>query len=511
MSKSNKNILITVLYAQQDERFWLDLKDHLRAIARKSSNSHVEIWSVQDVELAGEVRQTIRTQLSRSDMTILLLSAKFISEEILDEEVRIMLRNFAAQERRERHILPVIIRDFDWEDSYDDAFDIKQLKVFDEIVEDSDELTDAALERKRNRVYMQIAEEVEQFVDAVNERSINVVLPTWVGFTPAIMYNDGFVRNKRTPLYEQFKRTARFSLNDKVEDTCQALINGEADLIWATLDRLPDVLERLKDLRPKVIFQASWSAGADAIVARRHIETINDLRGRKVLFPSDSPCFTFLKFILREQGISIIDDGIQLEARKHGDLNLLVNEFEADETIDAIVVWSPYVETCMDRVSGTKILAHTGNYPRLIADVLVANENYVQLNTEELILMFRGWFKMIEDYSAPDLQPALLNPLVTAILKPLPGIIPRSIRHDLETSLLNYFAKSLEKVRLCTLEDNRDFFNLPGANGDSSEELFRKFLEMDGLSMGDRQWSDILDSRIIEGVIDLIATESNGS
>ncbi len=509
MSRENKNILIAALYAQEDQPYWEDLHDHLQVLTRKSSHSNVQIWSVQDVELTGDVSQTIRTQLSRADMTILLLSTKFISDEILDFEVRGFLSNFAQQKKRERHILPVIIRDFDWEDSYDDAIDIRELKVFDEIVQDNDDLSDSALERKRNKVYKQIVEEVELFVENTNASSINIVLPTWVGFTPAIMYNDGFVKNRRTPLFEKLKRAVRFSLNDKVEDTCQALLTGEADMIWATLDRLPDVLERLKDLRPKVIFQASWSDGADAIVARRHIETVADLRGKRILFPSDSPCFTFLKYILKEHDIAVKADEIQLEARKHGDLNLLVNEFEADDTIDAIVVWSPYVETVLERVGGSSILTHTGEYPRLIADVLIANENYVQLNQEELVMLFKGWFDLIDEYAKSDLQQALLNPLVSAILKPLPGIIPRNIRSDLEGSLLNYFAKSLEKVRLCTLADNRDFFALPGSTGESSESLFHQFVKMESKELSEEQsWQDILDSSIIEGVIEARAKEN---
>ncbi|MGH1433980.1 MAG: TIR domain-containing protein [Lewinella sp.] len=489
--KGAKNITIAALYADADLKYWDEMERHLGLLAKMHSN--VRIWTVKDIDLGSEVKQEIRRELSQADITLLLLSADFAIENVFDEETRILLSNYAAHAGKGRYVMPVIVQDFMWRDQYDDAFDIEKLKFFDRIIENPE---------NREAIYREITETLNQYIKEINVRSINFVIPTWVGFMGGIMYNNGFVRSRQTPLYKSFKRGVRYELSDNVEETCRLMKAGEADLIWATLDRLPSVLFKLKEKNPRVIAQVSWSNGADAIIARNGIKTLEDLKGKKVIYPYDSPAFTFLKYVLQEAGMDTFD--IIHQPQKDVDLDVISTNFTHDETIDAVVLWSPYVESCLVEVPGTQVIAHTGDYPNLITDVVVATEEFINLNKDELILLFKGWFSEIDKFNQDELYKiGALGVLIEAIIEPLPTIIPSKIKTDLINSLRTYFQSSLEKVHLSTLEENLTFFHSAEGGDSPAAQLYRQFLEFQFpqfLLDPALQWEKVVDNSVVEGI-----------
>ena len=491
MKKGDKNIKIAVLYADADQSYWGELETHLEVLSKMHPN--VRIWTVKDIELGAVVKQEIRKELSRADIALLLLSADFAIENIFDEETRILLSNYAAHSGKGRYVLPVIVEDFMWRDHYDDAFDIEKLKFFDRIIQNPE---------NRNAIYREITETLNQYIKEINARSIRFVIPTWVGFIGGIMYNNGFVRSRKTPLFERYKRALRYELSDNVEETCRLMESGEADLIWATLDRLPSVLFKLKDQNPKVIAQVSWSNGADAVIARNGIENLEDLKGKKVIYPYDSPAFTFLKYVMTEAGMDTFD--IIHQPQKNVDLDIISTTFQHDDSIDAIVLWSPYVESCLAEVPGTKVIAHTGDYPNLITDVVVATEEFVNLNRDELRLLFQGWFAEVTKFTHDELYKiGALGVLIEAIIEPLPTIIPSKIRSELVDSLRVYFQSSLEKVHLSNLEENLAFFHAVDGEPSPAAALYNRFLEFqfpEFLLDPDLQWDKVVDTSVIDGI-----------
>ncbi|MEL7220541.1 MAG: ABC transporter substrate-binding protein [Bacteroidota bacterium] len=491
MNKGAKNITIAVLYAEADQTYWSEMQRHLELLAKMHSN--VRIWTVKDVDLGSVVKQEIRRELSQADITLLLLSADFAIENVFDEETRILLSNYAAHAGKGRYIMPVIVQDFMWRDHYDENFDIEKLKFFDRIIQNPE---------NREAIYREITETLNQYIKEINARSIRFVIPTWVGFMGGIMYNNGFVRSRQTTLYESFKRTLRFELSDNVDETCRLMEAGEADMIWATLDRLPSVLYKLKALKPKVVAQVSWSDGADAIIARKGINSVADLKGKTVMYPYDSPAFTFLKYVLLKEGMDTFD--IVHKPQKDVDLDLINTTFMHDKGIDAVVLWSPYVESCLAEVEGTSVIAHTGDFPNLITDVVVTTDEFLKLNRDELTLFLKGWFDETTKFRQDELYKiGALGVLIEAIIEPLPSIIPSKIKADLIDSLRNYFQSSLEKVHLSDLAENRIFFVVDESGTSPSERLYQEFLEFqfpDFLLDPDMQWGEVVDTSLIDGI-----------
>jgi len=493
VNENSKNINIAVLYADADAAYWAEMERHLNLLSRRYKN--VRLWTVKDVELGRLIRQEIREELSRADITLLLLSADFAIENVFDEETRLLLSHYASHAGRgHRYIMPIIVQDFLWRDYYDQEYDIEKLKFFDRIVQNPE---------NREAVYKEITKELSRYIEEINTRSLTCVIPTWAGFLGGIMYNNGFVANPKTTLYQQFHRTLRFQLNDSVDATCRQLQAGEADVIWATLDRLPSVLHKLRNQRPRVIAQVSWSNGADAIIARNGIKSVKELKGKKIIYPYDSPAFTFLKYVLREEGL----DTFELEhlMQKNVDLDIISKTFIHDTTIDAIVLWSPYVEACLAEADDAKIIAHTGTYPGLIADVMLTTEEFIQLNREELAVFFAGWFEQVERFNTDELyKTGALGVLVEAIIRPLPTIIPSKIKTDLTNALRAYFQSSLEKVHLTGLADNLAFFGADGQLADApAARLYRQFLEFqfpEYLNDSGMQWEEVVDISVLQMV-----------
>lgn len=485
------NIHIAVLYAGADGHYWQELERHINLLVKMHSN--VRIWTMNEVQYGQNINAVLKEELKKADITLLLLSADFATEKIFDQETRILLDSYARQKGSKRYIIPVIVRDFIWRDHYDRHYDIEKLTFFDKILHDPD---------SRERVYKEITELLSKYIQELNAQSINMVIPTWVGYLGGIMYNKGFVKNRNTRLYQRFTRTLQFELNDEVEQVCDAWLAGEANLIWSTIDRLPYLLHRLRDFEPKVIFQASWSNGADAIIARNGIHSIEALRGKKVIYPYQTPAHTFLRYILEEAGLDPFD--IVHQPQKLTNLDLITKTFIQDDSIDALALWSPYIEACLNEVPGATILAHTGNHPNLIADVFVASKDYVELNREELAEFFSGWLKEISQFSLDEqYREEALRILIDAIIRPLPGIIPSDIRESLVQSLLHYFKSSLDKVHLCNYPDNLRFFGIPEAQIVPGEQLYNRFLKLQYAEYTDlphMQWDRFVDTSILERI-----------
>ena len=491
-----KNIYIAVLYASADSEHWEGLKKQFIGLAAKYRN--VRIWSANDVELGGEVSRTTKEELKRADITLLLLSPDFINDQVVDSEARFLLETYArfshseAYRKNERFIVPVLLNHiYGWEDIYDDHYDVKNLRVFDNLLSSN---------TNREEAYVRIAKSLEDYIERINAKAVNIVIPTWIGFIPGIMYNGGFVRSAATPLFKKYKRNIHFMLDDDLDQVCEAFKAGQANMIWATIDRLPYMIDKLQALHPKVIYQASWSNGADAILARDPIRDIKDLKGKKIHFPMDSPSQTFLHYVLKEHGMSRSD--VFMIPQRHANLDVLAKNFIADTSIDALVIWSPFVEACLDEAPEVNILAHSGQYPNLIADVLITSKEYISLNREEIMEMLNGWLQEVNRFAEdPSYKDAAVGVLIDAIIKPLPAIIPSTIRSSLVESLHHYFESSLEKVYLCSLDDNRRFFGLaPHADKRVGEDLYNRFLYQEYPHLAHLpalQWAQIVDASLL--------------
>lgn len=283
---------------------------------------------------------------------------------------------------------------------------------------------------------------------------INIGVVTWGGYAGGEYFNEGFKANTQSRFYKDYGFKVNFEVIDDFDASRDAFKNGSIDLMWATIDAFPTEVEGLAQYQPQVVFQADWSRGGDAIVARRGINRVSDLKGKKIAVAPMTPSHSFLIWLLEAGDLSTKDVQI-VEVPSAIDA---ADAFKSN-TVDAAVVWSPDDADCVQKVAGARVLESTKNATHIIADVFIAKKEFVEKHKEQLKDLYEGWMK-----GAAELNGSESNKQKAA------KILAEGLSQPEDFCL-----DAINNVRLATHEDNKDFFALnPEYKGVTGEELYNK-------------------------------------
>lgn len=289
---------------------------------------------------------------------------------------------------------------------------------------------------------------------AEGEQLIKIGVVTWGGYAGGQYFNGGFDANReKSRFYKDYNLLVDFVLLDDYQESRDAFKADEIDLLWNTVDAFPCEAADLPG-NPRVVFQADWSRGGDAMVVRKGITKVADLKGKKVAVAFMTPSHTFLINTLQQSGLDISDVEI-VEAPNAMDAAAY---FKAGQ-VDAAVVWSPDDADCVESVKGSKVLTSTKTATHIIADVFIAKEDYIENNKEALANLFEGWM----------IGAAEINNSEQAH-KDAAKILADGLDQDYE-----FCYQAIDNVRLATYGDNLDFFGMnKNYNGVTGEDLYLK-------------------------------------
>lgn len=290
--------------------------------------------------------------------------------------------------------------------------------------------------------------------DVDREDLIRVGVVTWGGYAGGQYFNEGFKSTKKSRYTSEYDINVEFVLNDDFNSSREAWKAGEIDVLWTTMDAFPTEVDGFKELDPQVIFQADWSRGGDAIVVRRGIETVADLKGKKVAVAPMTPSNTFLIWLLdagglKKEDIEIIEAPNAVDAAAY---------FKAGR-VDAAVVWSPDDEDCVNSVKGSKVLRNTKSASNIIADVFFVKKEYLEKHQEELRKLVEGWMR-----GAAEINSSETNKRKAA------KILAEGLNQPED-----FCYNAINNARLCTYGDNVHFFNTTGNyTGVKGEDLYNR-------------------------------------
>ena len=184
---------------------------------------------------------------------------------------------------------------------------------------------------------------------------IDIGVVTWGGYAAGQYFNEGFDVSEASRFTKEYGLKVNFEIVDDYVASRKQFENGELDLLWATVDAYPTESGALAG-DPQIVFQADWSRGGDAIVVRRGINSVADLKGKTIAVAEMTPSHSFLIWLLKAGDLKQSDVTIQaypsaIEA---------ASAFKA-KNVDAAVVWSPDDEDCVNSVAGVKILENTND------------------------------------------------------------------------------------------------------------------------------------------------------
>ena len=288
---------------------------------------------------------------------------------------------------------------------------------------------------------------------------INVGVVTWGGYAGGQYFNNGFEANKESRFYKDYGLLLDFKVLDDFEASRNAFRAGEVDLLWQTIDAFPTEVNGLSMVDPVIVWQADWSRGGDAIVVRRGITKVEDLKGKKIAVAELTPSHSFLIWLLEASGLSVNDVEIVSQANA-----IDAAEVFKSQRVDAAVVWSPDDILCTKAVPGSRILESTRSAAYIIADVFMAKRSWADANQDKLRKIYEGWMKgAAEINTSPEAR------------RKAAEILSREFTERGTALTVDEADEMIGNVRLVTHGDNKNFFGLnTNFKGVKGEDLYSR-------------------------------------
>jgi len=283
-----------------------------------------------------------------------------------------------------------------------------------------------------------------------------MIVDTYSGWAPIIWGNGGCEGTDNSYFATEFGLKLKILFMDDFEVGRAALKNGDANFAFVTLDSYPvetSSTGTMTDFRYFMIH--NFSAGADAIVVNKSINTVQDLKGKKVAFSEGTASHSLLLNTLEAAGLTN-DDIIQV---KTGYGTEVAQAFKAKK-VDAAVVFTPDDDDCIAAFpkGEIKVLTSTVQANTLITDGFIAKKEWLESN--------------------PDLVKKIIQAFLWANSEIVYGNkYDEACRaFSLATDVPVEFVQTVgKKINFATLEDNINWFGLnPVYPGMTGEKLYNK-------------------------------------
>jgi NitT/TauT family transport system substrate-binding protein len=252
---------------------------------------------------------------------------------------------------------------------------------------------------------------------------LKVAIDEFVGFAPIYLasqrniYKDLGIEVEPQKIIDTVARNSSFQ-------------SGSSDAICTTADSLLLAADKGMDL--VIIGAVDESLGADGIVARPEIQSINDLKDKTVAFQEAMPSHFFILWLLDKNGMKKSDIiPVSMNADDAG------AAFVAGK-LDAAVTWEPWLSRAVESGKG-RLLASTKDHPGVLIDVLAVRRDVLERRERDVIALYKGWMRAVElAHNDPEASNLLMSQQI--------GI------------KLNDFIPQLGKVKLADQAFNEQFF-----------------------------------------------------
>jgi NitT/TauT family transport system substrate-binding protein len=301
-------------------------------------------------------------------------------------------------------------------------------------------------------------------------RPLRVGVVTWPGYAGGIVANNGFKPNKDCIYYKQHNLCVEFMLMEDVDARAKAFARGGTDgvdIVWSTVDfwanELPGFVKN--EIKARAIMQVDWSRGGDAIVADNSIKRIEDLHQKKVSLALFTPSHWLLEYNLQN---SSLDEAKQSEIVKGLVGKNASPDARADFVagkVDAAVVWEPDVAEALQKRPNSHVLVSTRQARKLIADLMVAREDFIKQHPDVIQAFVEGW--IVDGTEKANRDP---DTVVRLLME------NESLYKDLGPEVTK---QNLAAVKWADLADNTETFNIDGKD---PEALYDRIFNQAGKS-----------------------------
>lgn len=300
-----------------------------------------------------------------------------------------------------------------------------------------------------------------------NDTPVRVGYSAWPGWIPLKVTEDkGLFKSEGVPVNLQWF--------DGYLDSINALNAGQLDCNSQTLGDTISSIAGGADLQ--VVLTNDYSTGNDQIIAAPGINSVADLKGKRVAAEEGTVDHYLLLLGLKKAGLSANDiTFVPLET------GAAAAAFVAGK-VDAVGVFAPFTTQALKRPGSTTLFS-SKDFPGAISDHLVCRKEFVANNPEKVQKLVNAWFATLKEIKANP-GPSL------AIMAARAGVTePEYEAYDAGTTIL-------------TLEQNKQAFK-PGDTMQSLPFAAKEiglFLQEVGLAQTDPPLEGVLQPQFVDGV-----------
>ncbi len=251
----------------------------------------------------------------------------------------------------------------------------------------------------------------------------------------------------------------------------RAFRNGDLEAVTLTLYEALLVAETKSDSRIVLIMDST--NGADVILGQPNIQTLQDIKGKRVGVESGALGAFVLTRALEKMALTPKD--VQI-------VSLGVSEHEQaykQKKVDAVVTFEPTRSNLL--AAGAKLLFDSSQIPGEILDVLVVREEHLSKRPVEIQALINGHFRAL-NYLEKNPQDAARR------IAPREGVTPKQ------------FLKSLEGLHIPNLPENQKLLSKKDAVSANRVKEVAKFMSENKLLKKYIDPISLFDDRVVKRV-----------
>jgi NitT/TauT family transport system substrate-binding protein len=323
---------------------------------------------------------------------------------------------------------------------------------------------------------------------------VRVRVNIWVGCAGGLVANGG-LDTAADSIFGKKGLKVSFKIIDDWTEGAAALATNNVDVMLTTADVYAKDYAQFKEkgFGSHAFLIVDWSRGADGVIGKQGINSIEDLAGKTIAFAPYTPSHFLLWNGLKTSGLDTTQRNEIFNKAIHTKDGIEPATLFAQEKVDAAVAWDPDMSDAVAKRPGSKKIYDTKIANRLIADVLVVSDRFAAQHPNTLLKFTQGWLEGVEFIKT---DPGRAYNLIGAVKD-------FNIPSDLAKTMLG-------GVKLADYADNRAIMGTPGAKSDytnifqMAQDMYRELLIIKHSSNPE----ETLDRRFVEKLSGSFSTAS---
>lgn len=212
-------------------------------------------------------------------------------------------------------------------------------------------------------------------------RAVSLGATAWIGLTPLyIAQAKGFFQAAGLNLETKFFNT--------VAQAFPAFTSGQIDAIIPVISEAIILAARGVDFR--IVAVMDTSTGADVMIARNSIRSIQDFKGKKIAVELGGIGHYFVLQVLAEAGLSARDVTLV-----NTPPDAAAAAFQTGN-VEIIYSYSPFSDRVLDMQKDGRIVYSSRQLPMAIADIYAVQTKFLQSHPNAVFALLQGHFKGLD-------------------------------------------------------------------------------------------------------------------